>query len=44
MATMDEQIPEDKRSKNPWANLASYIIKKGMEKMGTLQDTLKNAA
>jgi hypothetical protein len=36
MATMDEQIPEDERTKKPWANLASYVIKKGMEKIRTL--------
>ncbi len=44
MASMDEQILEDGGSRKPWANLASYVSKKGMEKMGTLRDTLKNAA
>jgi Fic family protein len=44
MVSMDEQIPEDERSEKRLANLASYVIKKSMEKMGTLRDTLNKAA
>jgi hypothetical protein len=44
MVSMDEQIPEDERSEKRSANLASYIIKKSMEKMGTVRDSLNKAA
>lgn len=42
--SMDEQVPEDERSRVPWGGLASYVIKKGTMKMEALRDTLKMAS
>lgn len=40
-ATMAEQVEEDERSRDPWGELASFVLRKGAEKMQTLRNTLK---
>lgn len=39
-ASMDEQVPEDERSRAAWGGLAAYILKKGTVQLKNLRDVL----
>lgn len=40
-ASMAELVEEEERSRDPWGELASFVLRKGEEKMRTLRNTLK---